>query len=64
MARAFSVQYRMYYRVSSETVIRGHHEHKQLCKPKINQVLHCKEDKRAETKEYDTNAMGLYLTHE
>lgn len=54
----------MYYRVSFETVIRGHHVYKQSWKPKINQVLHCEEDKRAEAKEYDTNAIGVYVTHE
>ena len=54
----------MYYRVSFKTVIRGHHVYKQSWKPEINQVLHCKEDKRAEAKEYDTNAIGLYVTHE
>ena len=28
------------------------------------QVLHCEENKRAEAKEYDTNAIGVYVTHE
>ena len=45
----------MYYRVSFETVIRGHHVYKQSWKP---------ENKRAEAKEYDTNAIGVYVTHE
>ncbi|KAK2550754.1 Tubulin polyglutamylase TTLL5 [Acropora cervicornis] len=30
----------------------------------INQILHCEEGKRAEAKEYDTNAIGVYVTHE
>ena len=38
--------------------------YKQSWKPEISQVLHCEEDKRAEAKEYDTNAIGLYVTHE
>ena len=54
----------MYYRVSFETVIRGHHVCKQLWKPEINEILHCKEDKRAEAKVYDTNAIGVYVRHE
>ena len=39
--------------------------YKQSRKPEINQVLHCKEDKRAEfeAKEYD-NAIGVYVTRE
>ena len=64
MARASPVQYKMYYRVSFETVIRGHHVYKQSWKPEINQVLHREEDKRADAKEYDTNAIGVYVTHE
>ena len=28
------------------------------------QAIHCEEDKRAEAKEYDTNAIGVYVTHE
>ena len=28
------------------------------------QVLHCENDKRAEAKECDTNAVGVYVTHE
>ena len=38
--------------------------YKQSWKPEINQILHCEEDKRAEAKEYDTNAIGVYVTHE
>ena len=28
------------------------------------QAIHCEEDKRAKAKEYDTNAIGVYVTHE
>ena len=38
--------------------------YKQLRKPKINEILHCKEDKRAEAKVYDTNTVGVYVTDE
>ena len=56
----------MYYRVSIETVTRGHYVYKQSRKPELNQVLHCKEDKRAEfeAKEYDNNVIGVYVTPE
>ena len=47
MARASPVQYKMYFRVSFEIVIRGHHVYKQSLKPEINQVLNCEEDKGA-----------------
>ena len=29
--------------------------------PQINQVLQCEEDTRAEAKEYDANAIGVYV---
>ena len=61
MARASPIEYKMYYRVSFETVIRGHHVYKYMWTPKINEVLQCEEDTRAEAKEYDANAIGVYV---
>lgn len=61
MARASPIEYKMYYRVSFETVIRGHHVYKYTWTPKINEVLQCEEDTRAEAKEYDANAIGVYV---
>ena len=61
MARALPIEYKMYYRVSFETVIRGHRVYKYTWNPQINQVLQCKEDTRAEAKEYDANAISVYV---
>ena len=63
MARPSPVQYNMSYRVSFETVIRGHHVYKLSWKLKINQVIHYKEDERAEAKEYNINTICMYVTH-
>ena len=61
MARASPIEYKMYYRVSFETVIRGHHVYKYTWTPQINQVLQCEEDTRAEAKEYDANTISVYV---
>ena len=61
MARALPIEYKMYYRVSFETVIGGHHVYKYTWTPQINQVLQCEEDTHAEAKEYDANAIGVYM---
>lgn len=61
MARASPIEFKMYFKVNFETVIRGHHVYKHTWTPVMDQVLECEQDTRAEAKEYDSNAIGLYL---
>ena len=61
MARGLSVEFKMYFKVDFETVIRGHHVYKSVWSPVIDQVLECKPDTRAEAKDHDANAIGVYL---
>ena len=61
MARGLSVEFKMYFKVDFETVIRGHHVYKSVWSPVIDQVLECKPDMRAEAKDHDANAIGVYL---
>lgn len=64
MARALSVEFKMYFKVDFETVIRGHHVYKSVWTPAKGHELQCKQDTRAEAKEHDPNAIGVYLVSE
>ena len=61
MARASPIEFKMYFKVHFETVIRGHHVYKHTWTPVIDQVLQCEKDNRAEAQEHDSNAVGVYL---
>ena len=61
MARASPIQFKMYFKVHFETVIRRHHVYKHTWTPVIDQVLQCEKDSRAEAQEHDSNAVGVYL---
>lgn len=54
----------MYFKVDFKTVIRGHHVYRSVWIPVVDQVLRCRHDTRAEAKEHDTNAIGVYLISE
>ena len=53
------VEFKMYFKVDFDTVIRGHHVYKTVWTPVVDEVLEC-EDTRAEAKEHDENAIGVY----
>ena len=60
-ASGLPVEFKMYYKVDFETVIRGHHVYKSVWSPVMGQVLGCKRDMRAEAQEHDSNAIGAYI---
>jgi len=60
MARESPVEFKMYFKIHFETVIRGHHVYKHTWTPVLDEVLECEEDTRAEAKEYDSNSIGVY----
>ena len=61
MARSLPVEFKMYFKVDFETVIRGHHVYKSVWSPVMDQVFDCKRDTRAEAQEHDSTAIGVYL---
>ena len=60
MARALPVEFKMNFKVEYETVIRGHHVYKCVWTPVMDEKLECNKDTRAEAKEHDENAIGVY----
>ena len=44
MARGLPVQFKMYFKVEFETIIRGHHVYKGAWSPVMDQLLECKPD--------------------
>ena len=63
MARALSVEFKMYFKVNFETVVRGHHVYKSVWTPVMDQELECAHDTRDEAKEHDVNAIRVYLVN-
>lgn len=63
MARTLSVEYKMYFKVNFETVVRGHHVYKSVWTPVMDQELECAHHTRDEAKEHDVNAIGVYLVN-
>ena len=61
MARSLPMEFKMYFKVDFETVIRGHHVYKSVWSPVIDQVLECKRDMRAKAQDHYSNAIGVYL---
>ena len=62
MARTSGVEFQIIYKLSFESVIRGHHVYKTTWTPKGNDELECHEDTRKEAKDYDGHAVGLFKT--
>ena len=60
MARAMPVKFKMYFKVDFDTVIRGHCIYKTVWTSEVDEILECEEDTRAEAKEHDENAIGVY----
>ena len=52
--------YEMWFRIEFKTAIRWRHVHKETFTPILGDVLSCKKDNRAETLEYNSNAVGVY----
>ena len=52
--RALPEEFKMYFKVEFETVIRGHYVYN------VDLILQCNLDTRAEAKEHDDNAIGTY----
>ena len=49
------------YLLRFTSVARGHHVYKKIWKQVIGETLVCRHDTRAETKQYDDFAVGIYL---
>ena len=49
------------YLLRFTSVARGHHVYKKIWKPVIGETLICRHDTRAEAKQYDDFAVGIYL---
>lgn len=50
----------MYFKVDSDTIIRGHHVYKSVWMPVADEILECEQDTHTEAKEYDENAIDVY----
>ena len=48
------------YLLRFTSVARGHHVYKKIWKPVIGETLVCRHDTRAEAKQYDDFAVGIY----
>lgn len=60
MARAMPVEFKMYFKVEFDTIIRGSHVYKSVWTPVVDEILECEKDTRAEAEEQDENAIGAY----
>ena len=49
------------YLLRFTSVARGHHVFKKIWKPVVGETLVCRHDTRAEAKQYDDFAVGIYL---
>ena len=60
MARPTPVEFKMYFKVDFDTIIRGHHVYKFVWTPVVDEILECEQDTHTEAKEHDENAIGVY----
>lgn len=60
----FIADKQLLYEVSFETVIRSHHVYRARWTPTTNDKLFRKEDKRANAKNYDQFAVGIFKSLE
>ena len=61
MARVEGVpNWKIQYEIVFESVIRGHHIYKNLWTSNLGESLPCYKDDRAEAKEFDEHAVGVY----
>ena len=49
-----------YFKVGFDTIIQGHHVYKSVWTPVVDEILECEKDTRAEAKDHDENAVGVY----
>ena len=61
MARSHGIEFQKMYLLRFTSVARGHHVYKKIWKPVIGETLVCRHDTRAEAKQYDDFAVGIYL---
>ena len=59
MASASPIEFKIYFKVHFETVIRGNHVYKHTWTSVIDHVLQCEKDSSAQ--ELDSNAVSVYL---
>ena len=50
MASAMPVEFKMYFKVDFDRIIRGHHVYKSVWTPVVNKILECEKDTRADGK--------------
>ena len=61
MARSHGIEFQKMYLLRFTSVARGHHVYKKIWKPVIGETLVCRHYTRAEAKQYDDFAVGIYL---
>ena len=64
MARSYGIEFQKMYLLRFTSVARGHHVCKKIWKPVIGETLVCRHDTRAEAKQYDDFAVGIYLVND
>ena len=60
MARTDAVDFEMVYKLTFESVIRGHHVYKATWNPEVGEQLECQKDTRKEAKDYDEHTVGIF----
>ena len=61
MARSHGIEFQKVYLLRFTSVARGHYVYKKIWKPVTRETLVCRHDTRAEAKQYDGNAVEIYL---
>ena len=64
MARSHGIEFQKMYLLRFTSVARGHHVCKKIWKPVTEETLVCRHDTRAEAKQYDDFAVGIYLVND
>ena len=60
MPRATPVEFKIYFKVDFDMVIRGHYAQKSVWTSIVDEMLQCGRDTRIEAKEHEEIAIGVY----
>ena len=61
MPRATPVEFKMYFKVDFDMVIRGHYVHKSVWTSVVDEMLQCGQDTRTEAKGHEENVISFYI---
>ena len=60
MPRATPVEFKIYFKVDFDMVIRGHYAQKSVWRSVVDEMLQCGQDTRTEAKEHEKNVISVF----